>query len=135
MMMNDLKDMITEYLQAVEKGLKLFEQKIGRRDILAAWHEGALPREGKLLDDVEYELHGIGCWLSFPEYEIDFDFGPNGRSDGFDLWKLNKYVKQFAERFPALQKAKQLEATFEQLKIYGIITQKYPQQSSLYFLN
>lgn len=132
--MNNLEEVIAEYLQAVEKGLKLFDQKAGRRDILAAWHEGVLPREGGLLDDVEYKLHGIGCWISFQGYEIDFDFSPDGRSDGFDLWRLGKYVKQFPERFPMFQKTEQLEVAFEQLKQCGVIVQIYPQQSTLYFL-
>ncbi len=96
--MNDLEQLIVEYLKEVEQGLKLIDQKIGRRDILAAWRQKLLPRKGVLQDGIEYELHGIGCCLIFPDHMVDFDFAPGGRSDGFDLWRLGLYVRQFVTK-------------------------------------
>ncbi|MCA3174540.1 MAG: hypothetical protein ING36_03225 [Burkholderiales bacterium] len=131
--MSNLKNAIQEYLGSVENSLKLFEQKFGRRDVLNAWHQGVLPKEGILADNVEYELHGAGCYVSYPSVDIDFDFAPGGRSDGFDLWRLGKYLRQFPERFPEYQDKGHLESAFEQLIKSGMISQKFPEQSSLYF--
>jgi len=131
--MSDLKNAIHEYLGVIENSLKLFEQRFGRRDVLSAWRQGVLSKDGMLTDDVEYELHGVGCYVSSPSFDIDFDFGPGGRSDGFDLWRLGKYLGQFPERFPEYQDKGHLEAAFEQLIKSGMISQKFPEQSSLYF--
>lgn len=132
--MSTLKEAILDYLQAVKNGLNLFDQKFGTKDILAAWRKGALPKEGQLSDEAEYELHGVGCHIFFPEFDIDFDFAPNGRSDGFDLWRLWKYVRQFEERFPELQDKQRLEIEFETMKKNATVVQEFAPQCQLYFL-
>ena len=134
-MVAKLISIINEYQSAVESSLILFAREYGRQDILAAWREGAIPKNGKLANSVEFDLHGIGCYLRFPKFEVDFDFAPNGDSDGFDLWRLGIYVTQFAERFPEYQNKLYLREEFEKLKESGAIFQKFSGQSSLYFLN
>jgi hypothetical protein len=68
------------------------------------------------------------------DFEIDFDFGPRGRSDGFDLWRLSKYARQFKNRFPEYQQKSRLEEAFEELKRNGVITQSFPAECLLYFM-
>lgn len=132
--MNDLLKLINEYLGSVEQGMKLFDGEIGRRDVLFAWHKGQLAQTGYLPGDVEYELHGVGCFFSFPDFDVDFDFGPGGRSDGFDLWRLGKYVRQFPDKYPSLLNKGSLEMAFEELGRDGLIAQPFLPDSSLYIL-
>jgi hypothetical protein len=132
--MNELIDAINEYLDVVERGMQLVEAKWGRRDILTAWHQRVVPPMGDLLGGITYELHGIGCCFVFEDFEVDFDFGPNGRSDGFDLWRLRHYIRQFPSRFQSLKKDGTLEAAFEALKSEGIVVQEFPTESQLFFL-
>jgi hypothetical protein len=124
---------ISHYLHAVEVGLRSFEEKYGRRDVLRAWHQGDIPQTGRLPGGVEYELHGVGCRLYFPTFEVDFDFGPHGRSDGFDAWRLNQYTKQFPDQFPELQDLRAVEDALEDLEGDGEIEKPFP-NVELYFL-
>lgn len=132
--MSTLKEAILDYLQVVESGLVLFDQKFETRDILKAWHKGALPKDGRLSDDVEYELHGVGCHIFFPEFDVDFDFAPDNRIDGFDSWRLWKYVRQFEARYPEFQDKRRLETAFEEMMATGALVQKFAPQCQLYFL-
>lgn len=35
-----------------------------------------------------FRPHGIGCAFDFDGWTIDVDYGPDGRCDGFDAWRL-----------------------------------------------
>ena len=99
--------------------------------MLRAWHDGDIPQSGSVTDTIEYELHGIGCCIFFPDREIDFDFGPELSSDGFDLWRLKKYLNKRPDISKYLS-IEGLEATFNNLVISGKIGKTY-QNSDLYF--
>jgi len=43
--------------------------------------------------EVSYRFHGIGCCVEFAEAVVDFDFGPGGRIDGFDAWRLAIFAR------------------------------------------
>jgi len=36
----------------------------------------------------EFRPHGIGCAFEFDGWRADVDYGPDGRCDGFDVWRL-----------------------------------------------
>lgn len=133
--MSDLITVIREYRKEVDHGLVLFEQQVGRRDLIAAWREGLLEKSGLLKDGTEYELHGVGCSLFFNGHEVDFDFSVGERSDGFDAWKLWRYAKQFPDRFPRYQRKSEVEKDFGELVSNGMIVQLFPAQSPLYFFS
>jgi len=63
------------------------------QDLLRAWRSGEVPRTGDLPGDVHYEFHGSGCIFQSPKRTVDLDFGPQGRCDGFDAWRLFQYAK------------------------------------------
>jgi hypothetical protein len=50
-----------------------------------------LPKEG-VVNGVSYNFHGVGCYFEFDGGHIDIDFGPDGRCDGFDEFRLNDYL-------------------------------------------
>jgi len=89
---NTLEDLIIDFLNKVDIGTKLLEEKFGTRNILRLWRSNQIQRCGKITDTVEYELHGVGCAIHFPTESVDFDYGSNNRIDGFDVWRLYIYA-------------------------------------------
>lgn len=101
-----LLELIESYQKHVEEACNLFRTNLGvKGSILAAWRrfpiEGyggteipTIPREGMLDSqrDITYSFHGIGCCVTFSSLVVDFDFGPQGRFDGFDAWRLYLYA-------------------------------------------
>ena len=67
---------------------------------LKAWREGTVSRRGKLRHRAGYEFHGVGCRVLWDGRRVDFDYGPEGRIDGFDLWRLQMYLQDNADRIP-----------------------------------
>ena len=125
--------LINNYLDDINYFMSLFKKKYGRNDVIKAWREGDIPQFGNVTNEIEYELHGIGCCIFFPNKEVDFDFSKKNRTDGFDLWRLKKYLKQCPEIKKNMNEA-ELEYHFNELKKNNYI-KKIHEDSSLYFLN
>ena len=113
--------------------VSLFKQEIGETAPLKAWHDGQLPQTGKLSDEIEYQFHGIACLLIFSDYEVDFDFGPEGRMDGFDLWRLNGYLGSCKDKYSAYSE-EQLKNDFTAAVSSGEIYKLQKSSSNLYYL-
>lgn len=113
-----IKELILDYLAAVEDCLDMFEKKFGRRDIMKAAGEGVVSKSGELSDGVEYELHGIGCRVRFPDHEVGFDFASQ-IDVGFDAWQLWIYAEQFPGRYPDYQERVAVEAALADLVATG----------------
>lgn len=94
-----LEDLIKGFLNKVEEGTTLLQEKFGTRNILRLWRSGKIERCGEVIDGVEYELHGIGCAIHFPTESVDFDYGSNNRIDGFDEWRLYMYATDRPEEY------------------------------------
>lgn len=127
-----LRSALAAYLDAVERALQAFERALGRRDIIRACIEKGLPRRGSLAGVGDYQLHGIGCRVEHDGVEVDFDFGPGGRSDGFDSWRLGQFTEQFPDRYPDLQDKASLRAAFDTLERNGEIARLH-HDSNLHF--
>jgi hypothetical protein len=68
---------------------------IGDIPLLKAYREDKIiPKNGTLPDGTFFNFHGSGCFFKFKEGEIDVDFGPEGRCDGFDLFRLQHFNEQ-----------------------------------------
>jgi hypothetical protein len=104
-----IRDLIKDYLSAVDGCLYLFNEKFGRRDIVRAWKEGVIPQSGELSANASYRMHGVGCAVEFPEYDVDFDFAKQDEV-GFDPWRLWRYAKQFPRTYPDYQELTAVEA-------------------------
>ncbi|MBD9597771.1 hypothetical protein IB270_33645 [Ensifer sp. ENS05] len=133
--MSELLILARNYLAEVEGCLELFEGKFGRRDIIKAWREGTLEREGLLNDTIAYQLHGRGCQVEFADHDVDFDFMDWDGTVGFDAWKLWTYARQFPERYPKLTsnadveqelqlsiKAGEIKAVFPDGRYYQLVS-------------
>ena len=123
--------LIKDYQAEVDKFMRRFENEYNRTDLLKAWHEGLIEKEGSLSGGVEYELHGIGCRIYYSNIEVDFDFGPNNRFDGFDLWRLKEYLS-FRKDIQKSLAVDDLKDCFNELVNDGVIAKIY-ENSNLFF--
>jgi len=107
------EDLIKGFLSKVEEGTTLLQKKFGTRNILRLWRSGQIERCGEIIDGVEYELHGVGCAIHFPTELVDFDYGPNNRIDGFDVWRLYMYAADRPEEYKKYTDINFLESEFK----------------------
>src|SRR6185295_8225991 len=95
-MLERLVSLINEYQIKVLEAADLFKKHKGiAPDELMYWRQAGLPREGFVDPEqtIEYFFHGIGCRVSLPSGEVDWDFGHDGRLDGFDAWRLGCFAE------------------------------------------
>ena len=97
--------MIADYQQRVARFVSAAEVLFGEDDLLAASLAGRLPEEGHLDDAQEsaFRFHGAGCEVKTLDAKVDFDFGPEGRHDGFDAWRLHIFAQSQPQVYPEFQ--------------------------------
>jgi len=92
--MNTLLDLIKSFQESSNLVVNEFYKIYNRRDLLRAYRDKTIHKEGKLNDIViEYSFHGGGLYAKLKDREIDFDFGPDYRTDGFDAWRLKEFAR------------------------------------------
>jgi hypothetical protein len=73
--------------------------------------------------------------VKFPEACIDFDYGPDERVDGFDVWRLYMYASEVPGLHPKYKNPSVLEADFDEYIKLGKVERVYGSMSRLYFKN
>lgn len=116
-----IKRLIDDYLRAVEHGVSLLKQEFKAEDLLAAWLRRDIPKEGTLSDGLRFKFHGVGCFLIYEDMDVNFDFGPKGRSDGFDAWRLWEYSSQCAEQYPEFRSENAVKKALDDLIVEGTV--------------
>ena len=111
-----IEHLIVDYMAEIARCLDLFEEGFGRRDLVRARREGAMPKEGNLPNGAAYSLHGFGCTVEYGCHDVNFDFG-NRYEVGFDALSLWAYARQFPERYPDLQDRETVQQEMESLTI------------------
>ncbi|TMU69850.1 hypothetical protein FGA82_29155 [Pseudomonas fluorescens] len=129
----NLEDLITDFLSKVESGTELLQKKFGTRNILRLWRSKQIERCGEITDEIQYELHGVGCAIHFPSESVDFDYGSNSRIDGFDVWRLYIYASDRPLMYEKYCNKKTLEKEFKEL-IYLNRIEKMSINDNLYVL-
>ncbi|MBF6029052.1 hypothetical protein ICY20_15005 [Pseudomonas sp. P115] len=129
-----LENLITEYLAQVQKATDLLEQSFGTKNILRLWRSNKIPQRGSVTDDVTYELHGIGCSVCLSEICVDFDYGPDGRVDGFDPWRLYMYACEVPRKFKKYTDKEFLDREFDEYLKKGKAQKINESISNLYFM-
>jgi hypothetical protein len=112
--------LVGRYTDIVARVVAALKAQAKDSDVLRAVVDGRLPRDGVLGEGGEggeYRFHGIGCEATIEGVEVDFDFGPAGRHDGFDAWRLHLFAKNLPEfaDFHQLSAVESLLARMEQL--------------------
>jgi hypothetical protein len=113
------------------------EFQINDESLLDAYRQKKIKKEGKLLDfNITFSFHGGGCYFEFEGGTIDIDFGPNGRCDGFDSFRLFDFVETNKLLESKVFDPYILEQELKKLYEEGIILRPrlYP-NPDLYYLN
>ncbi len=138
-MLERFVELIHEYQAAVLEAASLFEKYKGvsRNNLSRARFEG-LPTDGFLdpQQTIEYYFHGVGCCVTYPNKMVDWDFGNNGRLDGFDAWRLWVFADEGTDNFPEFKQQEVLNKAFQEAEIQGIIyRQNRVNENNLYYLS
>lgn len=128
--------LIKEYQKAVQNAVDLFTDH-HKLMMPMNWRQAGLPREGYLDDagTIIYCFHGIGCRVEFLDKIVDWDFGVDGRNDGFDVWRLWRFALDWAKDFHEFQDQTELKNAFSEAVADGVVCQSFKQfQDNLYYL-
>ena len=122
-----LLTVVKDYLNDVKKCIELFKKKIADKHPIKAWRDKNIPKFGQLSQDINYDFHGVGCYVEFPNYSIDFDFGKNGEFNGFDKWRIASYIDERILDYPYYEKQlyKYIDDTSLTYKIMDLIEEEF----------
>jgi hypothetical protein len=126
-MRDRLLTLISEYQLHVLGFVQAFRRRFGVEDILGAWLRGEVPQHGTLDDRYEtrFEFHGVGCRFQSVRGEVDFNFGPGGRHDGFDGWRLWLVAQSLPEEYPEFQRHEIVESVLGELVTDGVVVRPH----------
>lgn len=139
---NDATDrlltLIAAYKQAAAEAVKSLQATFGISDPLEAYHEKRIAKSG-ILDAHgirgHYDFHGVGCRFKVNKKSVDVDFGPDGRHDGFDVWRLHWFVVENRDMDPIFKRSNSLERAFEKLvRSKTIVRPNWKSSPHLYYL-
>lgn len=131
-----LREVVRAFQADVQRALSLFREHRNAEGVYA-WRRLGFEQTGHIDTEKRYPyfFHGIGCCVHLDRTtHIDWDFGHEGRADGFDLWRLRKFL----EERPLLQASlplSALEALFDAAVRNGSIVSPWRAHSDyLYYL-
>lgn len=123
----DLLRLISEYQLAVLGFVKALCKRYALEEdeyiLRAVRSDRKVPTTGTLDDRFEtrFRFHGSGCAFESDRGEVDFDFGPGGRHDGFDGWRLWIYAQSQSEDYPMFQRLEIVESVLGELVTEGMV--------------
>jgi hypothetical protein len=122
-MQSEFHKLIVEYQLHVLGFIRAVRTKFGVEDIQRAVERGEMPAVGTLDDRYEtrFRFHGTGCRLESDRGEVDFDFGPASRHDGFDGWRLWIFAQSRQKDYPQFQRLEVVESALGELVTDGIV--------------
>lgn len=91
MIPRDIHQLICEYSAEVAEAFRELHATYPSVEIRPL--NRTIPRRGTLPSGRTYSFHGIGCLFELQDVVVDMDFGPDGRIDGFDAWRLNLFAE------------------------------------------
>ena len=116
-MSEKLLELIVEYQSHVVASVRALREKFGVDDVLGAVLRREIPEVGSLDDrhETRFRFHGSGCHLDSDQGEVEFDFGPDGRHDGFDGWRLWIFAQSRPKDYPQFQRLEIVESMLGEL--------------------
>lgn len=134
---NHLITLIRAYITEIRKYVSFLEREFHSNDLRKDLKDKKIPRTGTILQDVEFQFHGIGCRFELPNGKtVDFDFGYDARTDGFSIgWLKNFLETNCQNEFPYYLNYALLEKDFKELEECGAIIRSKFQHDHLYYLS
>lgn len=129
---NKLESLIDDYLVAVAQVVAaLVDYGVCERPLSRTnWITNGMDIKGELGNAGTYQKRGYGCIVDYQGLVIDFEFGEQGESDGFDIAKLISYLDLNGRKNP-FSTPKALNAAFKEAILEQSITGA---ENSLYYL-
>lgn len=128
--------MIADFQAKVAVANRLLQESLNIENTMY-WRQAKLAQKGKLHSNGagEYSFHGIGCWVKTKEFEIDWDYGFEGRTDGFDLWRLYCFAQYTSDDYLEFRDKELLQKIMNDAVAQNLILQPYRHlQDDLYYL-
>jgi hypothetical protein len=121
-----LSKLIRAFEQETAEMLREFLGRAGSRS-LRELREAKLPRKGYIAGRprIVYRFHGVGLELRIGRRHVDFDFGCDGRTGGFDEWRLWAFARERPEEFPEFQNKGLLDAALAEAREAGEVGQPF----------
>ena len=130
-MNGQLHKLIVVFLQKVSQAEDIMKKKMCV-DKPMYWRQNNVPRTG-ILGKYEYSFHGIGCCFNFGDITVDYDYGDQGRIDGFDLWRLTIFGEQLKD-FQSYIDSGTLKSEFESCIESGEIKKSDAKYDNLFYI-
>lgn len=128
-----LLPIIQKYLQTVEVAASSLRNEFKCSDFLAARRAGTVPKSGVLSDGWSFSFHGTGCRFERDSSVVDVDFGPLGRCDGFDAWRLWQFAQESLGSHE--HELAEVEAELNELELNGtVVVPGWNPSPHLYYL-
>ncbi|MDJ1481724.1 hypothetical protein QNI16_14585 [Cytophagaceae bacterium YF14B1] len=134
-----LVEWIRLYIRKVEEIHLTFIKTFEITSPLSAWVAGQIPQMGFIhVNGIlsSYQFHGIGCRVTIRKQTIDFDYGRDHRTDGFDPWRIFLFLRDKTKDPLSTLSVKELETLFGVLEKNGVIQKPSMSLGShLYYFN
>jgi hypothetical protein len=136
---NEMLNLIAEYIRVAQYCFKILRDKIPTGfPILGAHRQKIIPKTG-IIGNLKYNFHGVGCYFEFDDgTELNIDFGPDDRCDGFDLYRLWFFMEHMKGRsaFSSLNDESKFKMEFANLIRDNIIyNPQWVPSPHLYYLS
>lgn len=128
-------ELIRDYVAATTATAAVLRVELGTDQLEGGWQQRKFPRTGTLRDGSEYQFHGIGVSVVRNDIEVDFDFGPGGRTDGFDAWRLWRFATNRGSQYPEFQDLKAVEAALKSAIDMGAARRSGDAHDYLFYLS
>ncbi len=131
-MNNELRQIISDFQEKVKEANELLIKYLE----IDEPHNWGPPIEqvGVLGGKHKYFFHGVGCKVQISKKDVvDFDWGANGRIDGFDEWRLCEFVRTRSKKYPAVSESDIKRWFQEAVKANEIALSKSPEFGDLYY--
>ena len=74
---------------------------------------------------VRYHFHGTGCFVTTPDFQVDFDYACEGGCTGIDTWFMVSFLRSnpaMKAKYPLLTNGDQVEQALQELLKEGVLT-------------
>ncbi|MDJ1473811.1 DUF6896 domain-containing protein [Xanthocytophaga flava] len=136
--LNRLVDWIQLYISKVKEIDSTLKEKFKTTNPLADWCSRKVSQEGVFAINGKrafYYFHGIGCRISIGKEQIDFNYGINGRIDGFDPWRISLFLRDKSDDPLSTLSEGEIQNRFDLLEDKDVIqkTARFPGWHLYYF--
>ena len=127
-----LRSLINDYQVAVSQVVAaLVDHAVCERPLSRTnWVTNGMAIKGSFGNGDSYQKRGYGCLVDYQDLTVDFEFGEEGQSDGFDIPKLQNFLDLNGRKHP-LGESADLHAAFKQAIQEKSITGS---ETTLYYL-